>query len=291
MNSTEIIWSKNLPTNICGKSVTLDATGNVIFCGHLGQYAILSKFDTDGTNIWTNTFSGTLDSSIQDITIDSNSNIYITGSYDGTLSVESLTISSTGHHDVFIAKLNVMGSIQWLKSGGSNGTSRDVGYGIALDSNNNIAVVGSINGNANFDGLTLNSLGNSDGFIAQYDNSGNIQFLKSLGGGGNDLINGVGFDTNNNMYITGWFMNSATFDTKSVTALGESDIFIAKYNNLGKISWVKTVGGTNVDSAESIFVSPNGSTFITGFFYGTVSFNGVVKTSVGGDSYLIRVDN
>ena len=61
------------------------------------------------------------------------------------------------------------------------------------------------------------------------------------------IIPPSGTDNAGNSFITGYFNNTATFGSTSLTSSGLQDIFIAKYNSSGVLLWVKKAGGTGSD--------------------------------------------
>ena len=66
-----------------------------------------------------------------DIDIDSSSNVYITGYFQGTVNFGSGNITAAGGSDIFVLKLDSSGTFQWVYTAG--GTGNDNGKGIAVD--------------------------------------------------------------------------------------------------------------------------------------------------------------
>jgi Beta-propeller repeat len=89
----------------------------------------------------------------------------------------------------------------------------DGGFGIAVDAAGNSYVTGYFSGTATFGGnQILPSAGSSvDIFVAKYDTSGALQWVKSAGGSGSDYGRGIAVDATGNSYVTGFFSNYATF--------------------------------------------------------------------------------
>src|SRR5207249_3953277 len=76
--------------------------------------------------------------------------------------------SANGYADAFIAKYSgSTGAHLWSKRIGSSG--QDCAYGVALDSNNNVVVVGAFMGTVDFGGTALSAAGGSpDIFVAKF---------------------------------------------------------------------------------------------------------------------------
>ena len=105
--------------------------------------------------------------------------MYVTGSFSGTANFNtpsdpaSNTLISAGSADIFVAKYDANGAVQWLKRAG--GTTVDVGNGIAVDANG-VYVTGYFSGTANFNTPSapgsneLTSVGGVHYFLARFSN-------------------------------------------------------------------------------------------------------------------------
>jgi gliding motility-associated-like protein len=166
------------------------------------------------------------------------------------------------------------------------GTTEDHAHRTTVDKNGNIIVVGRFTGTADFDPgagvFNLTSNGSSDLFVAKYTSTGTFIWAFSAGGTDRDAGYGVATDNLNNIYITGYFRNSADFDpgagTATLTSNGQSgfdvgwsgEIFIAKYSENGNYIWAFSVGGPTIsDDGQEIIVDNSGNVVVTGFFSGT----------------------
>jgi hypothetical protein len=74
----------------------------------------------------------------------------------------------------------------------------------------------------------------------------------------------VAKDSQDNLFVTGFFQGTATFGTITKTAIGLSDIFIAKYSAAGNCLWVKTEGSFDTDIGQDIKVDFQGNAYVTG---------------------------
>ena len=120
-------------------------------------------------------------------------------------------------------------------------------------------------------GTSLTSQGFADGFLARYDANGNGLWCKTYGGTSWDNGNGVSLDNAGNVYITGRYTGSAPFDALAVTGTGDADLFVAKYDPAGNLTWLTGSTGTGWKTAASIVVGGSGQVYITGQFFGTLT--------------------
>jgi len=93
--------------------------------------------------------------------------------------------------------------------------------------------------------------------------------------------------------VTGSFQGTAQFGTGTLTAAGvagASDIFAAKYSPAGLLLWAKAFGGPNSDQGAAIGIDATGSPIVSGYFFGTGTFNGQSLTSNGNsDVFLMKL--
>ena len=310
--SGNIIWAKRAGgTGIdYGYSITTDNKHNVYLAGIFSDTLILntdtlissgavdffiSKHDSLGNPIWATKGGGIADEYANNIQLDENGNIYITGYFWGTSIFDNIVLNSNGGYDIFLAKYDSIGNIIWAKNAGGSGW--DYANSSVLGKNGNLLITGKFIGTAYFDSISLNTSWGNAVFIANYDSSGNIIWAKQAGGHycssqGNDVGYNLCTDTIGNVYVTGSFKSStACFDTIILTNNGFSDIFIAKYDPNGNIQWAKQAGSSQVDEGRSITTDNDGSVYVTGFFSDTATFSNYSLTSIAGwDVFIAKYD-
>jgi hypothetical protein len=233
---------------------------------------------------------GTGDDTGTAIATDTSGNVYITGSFFGLATFGVTNKISIGESDIFVAKYNKNGALQWVQSAG--GIDEDSGQSIAVDNSGNVYVIGYYQVEATFGASTdINALGGLDIFLAKYNSNGVFQWVQSAGGTGNEDGSGIVLDVSGNVYATGYYEGTSTFDGIGKTSQGNTDLFIAKYNSSGVVQWVQSEGGTGHDISQAIAIDGNGKLYITGSFTGTTKFGIINKTSLGGhDIFVAKFD-
>ena len=173
-------WTKLLGTSSwdSGSGVAIDSSGNIYLTGssagdlggnsNSGNYdIILAKYNSSGTNQWTRLLGSSNHEEGKSIEIDSSNNLYISGYTLGDLDGNT----NVGNRDIFLAKYNSSGNKAWTKTLGTSSNDSPDLNGSAIDSSNNIYIIGESEGN--FDGKT--NSGGSDAFIVKYNSSGTKQ--------------------------------------------------------------------------------------------------------------------
>ncbi|RMD91267.1 MAG: hypothetical protein D6813_07955, partial [Calditrichaeota bacterium] len=158
----------------------------------------------------------------------------------------------------------------WKDQGG--GFSEDFGNSIDLGSGRDPIITGGFNEKATFGNVTLSSKGLGDIYVARYDvDTGDLIWLKQAGGVGNDAGLDVSADRND-ILITGFFENNATFDSKSIISSGAEDIFIARYSSSGTIFWAVKAGGPGTDTGQGVAIEGGGGIYVVGTFTEKATF-------------------
>src|SRR5581483_7938076 len=140
---------------------------------------------------------------------------------------------------------------------------------ISLDGNSNTYTTGYFSGTATFGAFSLTASGISDVFVTCTDKNGVFQWAVKAGGAGSCRGLAIKTDATGNSYVTGYFNGSATFGATTLTSAGLQDVFIAKYDNTGKLLWVVDAGGTLSDIGNAITIDNSGNVLVTGEFAGT----------------------
>ena len=264
------------------------AIKDIITLNSQGQNDILLvKYNNNGECQWARQAGGDNHDEAFAITIDKKDNIIITGYFFGTATFDDIVLTATGVYDIFIAKYNSDGVLLWVKQEGGFGLNS--GQSLATDENDFIYVTGRFGGNAFENCPTpLHSYGTDDVFVAKYKPNGELIWAQQAGGKYSDQANALILDSENNVYITGFFSDIALFRPHSssvetaqhyiLRSKGQEDIFLAKYDENGNFKWVKQAGSKFDDIAYSI-TTDDESVYITGKFFNSAYFDGILLKS------------
>ncbi|MBW2405977.1 MAG: SBBP repeat-containing protein, partial [Deltaproteobacteria bacterium] len=113
----------------------------------------LTKINSGGSYGWTKTLGGTDEDFSRSMAVDGSDNVYITGSFRGTVDFDpgagTDNQTSAGEEDIFITKINFDGSYDLTKTIG--GTDQDFGQTLAVDDDVNVYITGSFRETVDFD--------------------------------------------------------------------------------------------------------------------------------------------
>lgn len=257
-------------------SITLDAQGNIYFSGQfqspqliLGNDTLINygqswdsfvaKCDPTGNYIWAKNPGSVDDDYAESVAVDNNGNVFISGNFRGSsISFDSVSLANnnTQNFDLYVAKYDNYGGLQWVK--GAGGNSHDQSLALCIDASSNVYITGffeSLSINFGSINLTRPSSNGAEAFLASYDANGNELWAKKGTGAGYDWSQDVTCDNSGNVFITGYFGGySILFGTQYVNSSANgnhTEVFVAK---LGI-----PVGLSEVDEQDRVTIFPNPS--------------------------------
>jgi hypothetical protein len=209
------------------------------------------------------------------LTLDTNDNCYVTGFFDDTNNFGGVTLTnqSTGGSDIFVAKYNSAGALQWARRAGGSVGNFNYGRGIGVDTNGNIYVEGGYQSPATFGSINLPATLGEEFFHAKYNSAGAVQWVRTSTGGSDDN-NGVGLtvDSSGNSYALAVLDHSGTsltFGSVSVTAHngGTTFLILVKYDNTGTAQWAQLFDSSTETYGSKLAVDATGNVYVRGTFY------------------------
>jgi hypothetical protein len=240
-----------------------------------------AKMNADGTWAWATRAGGTGYNAGRSVSALPDGSSIVTGYFSGPATFGSTTLTSPGGYDLFTAKMNADGTWAWATRAGGSGS--DVGSGVSALPDGSSIVTGNFSGTATFGSTTLiSSAGSNDVFTAKMNADGTWAWATKAGGTGTDNGQSVSALPDGSSIVTGYFRDTATFGSTTLTSAGSQDVFTAKMNADGTWAWAIQTGGTGGDGGFGVSALPDGSSIVTGYFTGTAAFGSTTLTSAGG---------
>jgi hypothetical protein len=289
-----------------GSGVTTDGDGNLIAVGlfsdslQIGATTLISAGNYDvfvvkvngltGNVIWAKRFGGLEYEGGNAVRTDASNNIYVTGSFAGSVDFGGGELQAAGTKDMFVLKLTAAGGHVWSRQFG--GVEREFGDSLAVR-DNAIAVVGTRSQPAAIGGSILPDFGANytDIYIVMVTTDGEFVWSKSMGGPSWDSALGVALDSSGNVVVSGKFAGTVDFGGSLLTsATSNSDVFVAKYaGSTGAHLFSRRYGGTEEDRGSSVAVDAMDNIVVTGFFGGIADFGGpVALVAVNTDAFVAK---
>jgi hypothetical protein len=231
---SDVEWARTVPTT---STIAEGNEGGVYIAGGGGDWAplALTKLDEAGNEVW-NTSEYNLWARVRTMAVSSADEVFVAGNFDGT-SVFGTDLSTSGEGDMFLAKFSSSGNVLWVvRVGGERDFETDeAATAIAVDLQGNPVLTGTAR--------PLVPDGIKGPFVAKFDGQGGMLWATQTGGyyqGGT----AVEVDSQNNIYVCGFFYGQARFGLQNVYSRGYSDLFLAKYDPQGNVLWVMQAGDT-----------------------------------------------
>ncbi len=248
--------------------MALDATGNVTWAESIGgsreDFVNAIAVDPAGKHVF---LAGT---------------IRMSGDIDPSPKVTQM-VTTRGVNDTVIESINAAtGKLEWSRMYGESDTSESV-FALAADNNGGVYLAGSFVNTVQFDrssdALTLESQSWNDIYLGRLDSSGNWSFLKTIGGDKDQTPAALVRAKDGDLFMTGNFSETVDFNPggalRVLTAIGDSDAFVARYSPDGTLRWAKQFGNSDdgVIIARAIAVDKNDNVYTCGEFANTIDFD------------------
>jgi hypothetical protein len=273
------------------------------FGGSGSDFGQAVKVDRDGYRYVTGTFSATASFPVQ-----------ATGNSRPTSNTRR-TLKSDGGTDVFLAKYDRLGRLDWVLQAG--GPEDDQGFDIAFDAGRNIYLTGVFRDSATFRGVrgpeeTVTGSGQTM-FLAKYAPTGVLLWVRTgtSDGGGDNKGYGVAIEpVRGSVYVTGISQEDTTFSSSdgsmhSVSGPGTWHMVLAKFDTSGTFKWGETNQASPNSAPHQVAVDADDNAYVTGWMEAEAifhsqdghdltveGFSGPVQTfpDYPGDAFVVKYD-
>jgi hypothetical protein len=215
----------------------------------------VAKTDATGTIQWQKTYGGTNSDTAASIKTTADGGYIVTGT---TFSTNGDVTGYKGNGDIWVIKINAIGSIEWQKTFG--GTKTDIAATIEQNPDGSYVLLGSTYSN---DGDVTQNSGEFDYWLLKINPTGNIIWQKTYGSTMDDFASNLQLNTDGSIVISGNANLSRILNTGG-TSLSQ-EVYIFKINGNGVLQWQKTFGGSCNDLVSKTVVTPDGGYLIGGY--------------------------
>ncbi len=254
LGTTGIDLSTSSATDLAGNIYIAGATTGSIEGNNAGAYdPIVTKYDSDGNQIWNIQFGSANFDWITDIVTDNRGNLYVAGYTEGNLGATK----NAEVADVWVAKYDRDGNRIWNEQFGTEIINRT--FGIDVDRN----------GNVYLSGYTIEEQRNSqtdDSWVTKYDTNGNRQWFREFGTRQYDEAYDIAVDRMGNVYSTGWTLGDLGGNNS-----GLYDVWIAKHDNDGELQFIEQFGSEDYEFPWGIDTDSEGNVYVTGWTLGDLA--------------------
>jgi hypothetical protein len=267
--------------------------------------------------VWPTSAGGNLDDRVEDSAVGPNGDVYVVGSFRGeALFGGASFITARGADDIFVARFNQAGNLQWVARAGSSRSDRAVG--VAVDEAGFVYVTGTFIGQADFGPFELASASlEEDVFVAKLNPDGQWVWAKAATGNRVDQVTGIGVipgdpgtipQTPATVVIGGYYQCQLQFNTPANSpepgfnqTLGQggscpdnsypSQHYLAAMDSDGRWRWAFNNGASTsvASSIDHIGLDEAGRLMVLGSHNGSLNLGSTTlpPTSGGGEDFQV----
>ena len=226
----------------------------------LESAACIVKYDSEGNLVWKNIVGGNKDY-FNGVAEGTDGNLFAVGTFYSDNLFEGLGSSDGG-----VVKFSAKG--KYVGVAPIAGRGIESFKGITACENGGIVVVGKSNSSdsGNVDSAFVGdvaSRGGYDAYIIKFDNDLKREFIKPFRGQYDDDLVAV-VEKEDGTYIAVGKSNSSSRDLKGITTRGGDDMVIASFDKYGNLTWARSFGGTQNESANAICLAEKEGYIIAG---------------------------
>ncbi|HLP27824.1 MAG TPA: T9SS type A sorting domain-containing protein [Candidatus Didemnitutus sp.] len=276
-------------------SDSMNFSGQVVSA--YGNYDIFTaRYNNKGQILAANGHGGFDIDDAQSIVVDKNGNYYFGGSFavEALIAGELIDALDESSTDMFVAKFDKLGSLQWVKVFGSPTYDEGPPF-LAVDSLGSVYVAGGVGGRGQFGSKSYQSVGKLDAFVAKMAANGDFVWVQGSGSTENDMGTAISVSPNGDrIYASGTFIGQVNFGGNNTieSFAGMADFFVRAFDANGSTRWVKRIGYSGPDRYISSTTQTDGKLVLTGAMSQTTTFDTQTLTANGenaSDIFLCRM--
>lgn len=228
--------------------------------GGVARSAFLAKLDAGGNALWSRVIAGA--GHIDGLLAGGTPGAIIAGTFTKTISIGVSTLHSAGQEDVFLAKFDPVGGLQWMKRFGD--PPSESAAGVAANAEGELFLIGSSHGAAELRVKTHRAtFFRLNAFVAKFTASGEPLWRQQLGESPKgDLA--IAVDRGGNAIIAGSFWRSPQ-DRRDPSRDDRDDsvtAIVSKLDPAGKLIWSKRFGESPSHQGIHVATDPSGNVLV-----------------------------
>jgi hypothetical protein len=323
VNCTDLKLTKSGDLLMAGSFSGTTVIGSTTLITNDDSDAFLTKFASNGNELWSRSAGGTWTDDFNAITVDKNNNILVIGTtWSSTFTYANSTCSTSPHQSIIHLMTDANGNLKWLKSYGGN--SFDVSRKIAVDDAGNSYVSGDFASDTLYLGtdklgafsswtyylfkadsvgnvvwamttspitdIQCDALGNviiSGRFVSKLDPNGNKIWGKTFSG----FTTSIFINSQNQILVSGYSSaDSVDYDGLPLS-LGDAGGFIFQVSSTGQLIELRQFGNNKKDAILNMSGSNHDELYGGGIFHNTFILGNSVQTdnSYYSDGFTFRL--
>ncbi|MEP7129325.1 MAG: T9SS type A sorting domain-containing protein [Chitinophagales bacterium] len=295
-----VSWAKSFGNSTIGYDIISSLDGNIIILGGVNasdtvvncnlkgdQDILVTKIDPAGNILWQHCYGGSNDEGFfsGNTILQTNDHGYIFSTR--TLSNDGDVSGNDAYDDIWVVKIDSIGTIQWQHCYGGLGS--DVPAGIIQLDNDYFIIIGLTNSPPGNDiPFRYGSSFDNDVLAIKIDKDGNLLWSDVYGGSAEDAIRSVRKISPNLLQMVGHTTSGDGNLEFVLPVYGNSDGWLIRIDSNGSVLDQKRYGGESSDELNDQLVNGDGSSVLFG---SSSSSTGEFANNHGYDEYwAIKID-
>lgn len=257
----------------------------------IAQDIFLAKYTAEGNLDWyKNAGTGGKYQRPSSLTINEAGNILLSGFFKDSIKFDETTTlySENTVPDYFYSEFDSNGNLTWSKQiKASNNPLSGRVFDIQATSSY-LTMTGVFSDTVMIEDKVMASDSLYDVHVIKTNLSGDLDWVRTIGGMGYVYSYNTTFDDNENVYVSGYYYAPSLIidstETEQVIIEGNAgsyDFFVVKYNSEGTFQWARTDGGPFIDKLYDIEYF-DGEIIVCGYYTDSISWGGNVLKTEGG---------
>lgn len=214
----------------------------------------------------------------------------LVGATTQAFALDGVSLPAPGGTDGLVVFVDGAGVAQAATQLGGSGDQH--AWGVATADDGRSVVVGAFTGQLVAGGDTVTAAGAGDVFVAAFDASGSLTWLRTMGDAGDQRATVVARD-DAGWVVAGTFAGTLSADGVAITSVGPGDGFVARFDDAGTLQAASSFArGGRVEPLRALAV-PDGL-WLGGAFKGTTSFGSTEVSTTAAvndrDAFVARFD-
>ena len=214
------------------------------------------------------------------ISADSSGRVIVAGKFRGTAAWGSITRTSSGADDMFVARYSPQGAIQSVASFGAG--ADDAIFDSTTDRSDATYLSGWFGGTVDFGSCPScdpTSAGGHDMAVVKQDAGGQTLWVRRFGSASEDGGNEIETDDAGNVYVLALSIGAFSDGRTTFPNEGLHDSYVMKLRPDGTHVWTQKIAGSGRQRVRGIELTAGGAVLVTGEAFG--------ETKIGSDTYSI----
>ncbi|MGD1839384.1 MAG: hypothetical protein ACFB0B_00580 [Thermonemataceae bacterium] len=250
--------------------------GNDLLRAKGGFDFVVVKLSSDGEVLWTLQAGGAGNEGGNEVSIGPNNQVIVGAQGDGRFVGNNFDFQNTGGVDAYVLSITAEGTVDWVKAirGSGNAQAKAIG----VDRQGNVYLGGDFNGAcyASSPSSLFELKGGRDAYMTNWTATGELRWEKSWGGRGDDQCKGVIVNEELDVYLSGFFEQTALLGADTLFSNGLRDLFLWKVDTEGKGVWLRQIASSFSLLGMELALDASGGLF---FGLGLQGFNTFGSTS------------